>query len=194
MKTSNLVPLLGAGLVVVFLACADTPTDPVAASPDEVSAFTPASLASMGATHTPISFVTTNTGLCSDPVFRPNGKSGRGKFEIGLVFDVTGDVVGDACILIDANTENPAGPQNFSTNMAFVMIDGCIPSRGICGVWEGHQPGRLESGTGVANRNHAVLLGIEGDATGTKILLESFLECSPPGAGCAEGVLLEPNG
>ena len=192
MQARTVAVLLAASFSLA--ACSNGPTEPETVAPDEVSAFTPTSLASMGATQTPISFVTTFTGLCSAPGSRPNGASGRARSEIGLAFDVTGDVVGDACILIDANDSNPDGPQNFSTNLAFVMIDGCVPSRGLCGEWEGHQPGRLETGTGVANRNHAVIPGTEGDATGTKILLESFLECSPPGAGCAEGVLLEPNG
>jgi len=174
--------------------CSETPTGPerVAEGPIESLAFTTA-----GAVMTPISFVTTDNGLgCSIPGFedgfRQNGESGRAKLQFTLSFDITGDLVGSSCVYIDANLTSPAGPQDFFTIGGYAITTGCIPSRGICGMWEQRTPGRIEFATGLASRNHGSMVGIAGDAVGTTILLESFVECDPPGAGCAQAVLLEP--
>jgi hypothetical protein len=194
MQARFAVVLLAASFA--FAACSNGPTDPETSSLVDISEFTPTSLASMGATHTPISFVTAGAGGCDiagfDQGFRPNGNSGRAKQVVGQAFVVSGDLVGAACLIFDNNLLNFQGPQDFFTFSSFGLIDGCIVSREICGVWEARLPGRIELATGLANKSHGVLRGVEGDAHGTKILLHSFVQCGPN--GCAEGVLLEPKG
>jgi hypothetical protein len=177
-----------------MLACSEAPTAPNTANQDallETVAFSAG-----GAVMTPIAFVTTDNGQgCAIPGFedgfRENGESGRAKLQFTLSFDITGDLVGSSCVYIDANLTSPTGPQEFFTIGGYAITTGCIPSRGICGSWEERTPGRIEFATGLASRNHGSMVGIEGDAIGTTILIQSFLECNPPGAGCAEAVLVE---
>jgi len=198
MKIPILVPLLAAG--IALLGCSDPPTgpDPSLAAVEHDG---PVGLAytANAAVMTPITFVTTDNGQgCAIPGyedgFRENGESGRAKLQFSLSFDVTGDLQGSSCVYIDANLSSATGPQSTFTVWAYTITDGCVPARGICGVWEDRTPGKVDPTQGLVSRNHGVMVGIDGGAVGTKILLESFVECNPPGAGCAEGVLLEPGG
>lgn len=197
MKAPMLVPVLAVAFVLI--GCSEPPGAPE--SSDNSSSFVTTPLFSgEAAIMTPISFVTTGNGkVCAitgyEEGFRPNGNSGRARLKFHLSFDITGDFVGSSCVFIDAKLQSPEGPQSFFTTKSYSLNEGCIPSRGVCGVWEVSSPGRIDpSEGGLANRNHGVMHGIFGDAVGTKIQIESFVECDPPGAGCATGVLLEPRG
>jgi len=200
MKIPILVPLLAAGFAL--LGCSDPPTGPDRAEikrDDGQAGAVSLAYAANAAVMTPISFVTTDNGQgCAIPGyedgFRANGESGRAKTQFSISFDVTGDLQGSSCVYIDANLMSPTGPQDFFTIVGYSINAGCFPSRGICGVWESRLPGKVDPSRGVVSRNHGVMVGIDGDAVGTRILLESFVECDPPGAGCAEGFLLEPGG
>ncbi|MEJ2546757.1 MAG: hypothetical protein P8125_02965 [Gemmatimonadota bacterium] len=188
-------------ICIALAACesSDAPTAP-ASSAATIEATDPL-FAAGGTIKTPVSFVTTfYTDQCSIPgyeaFFRAHGNSGRAKTGFFLGFEVTGDLVGTSCVYIDANLPSASGPQEVFTTQGYSINDVCIPSRGLCGIWESTQPGKVhvDPSIGVVTPSHGIMQGISGDAVGTKIQLTSFQECDPPGAGCAEGVLLEPGG
>lgn len=197
MKAPYLIPLLAVGLLLV--GCTEPTTAPDPSNRTAIE-YAPPLFDAGGAIQTPISFVTTDNGQgCAIPGFetgfQPNGNSGRARLKFYISFDLTGDIIGSSCVFIDAKLQSPDGPQDFFTTTSYSINEGCIPSRGLCGVWEFSTPGRIDmSEGGLANRNHGIMSGISGDAIGTKIRINRFVECNPPGAGCAEGVLLEPRG
>ncbi len=199
MRHSHIVPLIAFGFVLVACNTSDPPTAPESnAAAIEVA---DPLFAAGGTIKTPVSFVTTfYTDQCSIPgyeaFFRAHGNSGRAKVGFFLGFEVTGDLVGTSCVYIDANLPNGSGPQEVFTTQGYSLNDVCIPARGLCGVWEQRSPGKVnvDPNIGVVTPSHGIMQGVAGDAVGTKIQITSFQECDPPGAGCGEGVLLEPGG
>lgn len=198
MRHTHLVPLIAFGFVLVACDTSDSPTGP---ETDAAVAVADPLFASGGTVMTPLSFVTTfYTDQCTIPgyeaSFRPHGDSGRAKLSFYLGFEVTGDLVGISCVYIDANLPSATGPQEVFTTQGVSVTEGCIPSRGICGVWKSISPGKVnvDPSIGVVTPSHGIWQGVDGDALGTKLQITSFGECDPPGAGCAEAVLLEPGG
>ncbi|MEN8144420.1 MAG: hypothetical protein ABFS14_05655 [Gemmatimonadota bacterium] len=196
MRASRVAAVLAAGLAVA--ACSGEPTSPAADSQATAAGLQVGPLAAVGSTATPLSFVATFNGVCAipgfDESFQVNGASGRAKARFAIGFDLSGDLIGSSCLFIDANLTSASGPQDFFTTSTFDVVEACVPSRGICGEWQDRLPGKInvDPSIGVESVSHGVMLGVSGDAEGTRILVESFVECSPAGTGCGEGVLLEP--